>query len=84
MTAGLHILIERKGIMHKYEASNGTLFHYNPDMSGDVYVHYIIDGKENFATLNGDDIFDFIAEVVRERKIERIENMTTLEVLSDA
>lgn len=64
--------------MHTYE-SNGYLFHYNSDMSGDV----IIVNKDNEEELevNGEAMLNFVANHIKNEKISRLENITTKEIL---
>lgn len=74
--------------MHSFTGDNGTIFHHNTDMSGDVFIIrkvYDADGQavgeSERIDVPGDDLMDFIASVVRRRMVCRIEDMTTEEIL---
>ncbi|MFW6030482.1 MAG: hypothetical protein ACOCRO_09550 [Halanaerobiales bacterium] len=62
--------------MHTYEGKSAT-FHYNSELYGSVSII-----KENQEVkVSGKDLLDFVAEYVRSKKIEQLEQMTSKELL---
>lgn len=57
--------------MHAFQHITGVTFNYNSDMSGDVIV--MKDGKI-IAEISGVAILAFVANIVRNEKISRIES----------
>lgn len=66
--------------MHSFQAVSGTTFHYNGDFSGDVTITHEHDAH-NGLTIPIGDLADFIAELIRARRISAIENLTTHDLL---
>ena len=60
--------------MHTFQGSQGTVFHYNSDMSGDVIVIDRNDTKKKFE-IPAFDILEFAAEFVRNQHIAKFEQM---------
>jgi hypothetical protein len=73
--------------VHSFTGKQGTIFHHNSDMSGDVFIIrkvYDADGREGESErldIPGDDLMDFVASVIQHRMVCRIEDMTTEEIL---
>lgn len=63
--------------MHTTKTPDGTIFHHNGDLSGDVII---IRGKKELAVPSSD-ILDFVAQYVSGEMIAEIEQMTTEEIL---
>lgn len=61
---------------HTFTGDEGTIFHYNSDLSGDVTVY--VPWREGNVTakmqLPAKDILQFVAEQLRDRQIERTES----------
>ena len=71
--------------MHTFKARQGTVFNYNGDMSGGIYIKY--KDAESMTLIPASDLLEFVAEHIRSKRIEKIESMTTkeiLEICSDA
>lgn len=66
--------------MHTYEI-DGILFHYNSDMSGNVLI--VNKNSKEELEVNGEAILSFIANYIRDRKVSRLDNMTTKEILEE-
>lgn len=66
--------------MHTYEI-DGVLFHYNSDMSGNVLI--VNKNSKEELEVNGEAILSFIANYIRDRKVSRLDNMTTKEILEE-
>lgn len=64
--------------MHTFKTDK-TVIHYNSDMSGNV----VLTNKEtgNEIEIPCSDLLDFVAAYIKERKISRLENMETIEIL---
>ena len=63
--------------MHHFEASEGTMFNYNSDLSGKVEIK-----KNGFEIeLPGQDILEFVSTFVRNERISKIEELSTYEIL---
>lgn len=77
--------------MHSFQGRYGlTKINYNSDLS-QVLVHVKRDKLEDSVTetyvwveLDGELILDFVAEYIKRRKIEEIEQMNTKEILGFA
>lgn len=69
--------------MHTVHFGEYTTFHYNGDYSGDVIIkrHGISDSGE--MRLPIDALEFFIAEAIRARKIEKLEQATTKQILEE-
>ena len=67
---------------HTYEASNGTTFNYNADLSGRVQI--VTSGGDPLRHyIDGADLLEFILEAyVRPFRITQVEQMTTAELLA--
>ena len=61
------------------EHHNGVYYHYNSDMSGDVNI-VKPDGSEFF--VNGDSLMYFLAQVLRQQRISRLEQMSNDDLLA--
>lgn len=68
---------------HSFEAhSGGTVFVYNSDLSGRVTIWTPEMGDDKpVIEVNGNDLLEFVAEVVRREKISQLEIMTDKQVL---
>ena len=64
--------------MHTFNGNNCRI-HYNSDMSGEVYISDKISDKE--ITVDTQDILDFVANYVRNKKIAMLEKMETETIL---
>ncbi len=61
--------------MHSYEATNGTVFHYNADFSGDITI-YASGNRTDSYEISGEDILEFVAyQYVASERITMIEQM---------
>lgn len=58
-----------------------TVFHYFPDYSGVVYIGRYKDKQPKEIAVPFEDLKDFIAEALRFMLLEKIEKMTTDEIL---
>jgi hypothetical protein len=73
--------------VHSFHGDQGTIIHYNSDMSGDVQVIRRVhdadgnEGEPERVEVPGQDLLDFAASIVQHRMISRIEGMTTEEIL---
>ncbi len=72
--------------MHSFQGSLGTSFAYNSDLSGDVLITGVETTairrvKQSVLTIPGYDLLEFVAEFIREQKIEKIEQMTVNELI---
>ena len=66
--------------MMNFVGENGTIINYNSDLSGQVRIVSAYDtGKE--LEVSGEDLLEFVAEYVRNKKIASIEQMDTEELL---
>ena len=70
--------------MHTFNAKNGTTFHYNPDMSGEVHLRHSPDLEkgqfEEEFIVDGSDLKDFLIHVVLLPQVERhIDDVDNLE-----
>lgn len=80
--------------MHTLNCNNGTTFHYNSDLSGEV----IITRKKNCSnstaikmlreitfdddiSISGDDILEFVASYIQLQRISVLEKMTPAQIL---
>lgn len=64
--------------MHTFAADDGTVFHYNPDGSGDVRIQ--LESKVEF-TVPADDLLAFVAHLAQREKLAALEQMSPREVL---
>ena len=61
--------------MHTYKSSNGFIFHFNSDFSGDVVIRNQKLDSEN-VLIPGKDLLEFIAyNYILPKKIEKLEDM---------
>lgn len=80
--------------MHTYTCKNGTTFHYNSDLSGEVKITRragcpVTCTKRKLPEItfdhdleiNGDDILEFVAAHVQRERISRLEELSTSEIL---
>ena len=58
---------------------NSAIFHYYSNLSGKVTIIPI--GTEIEIEIDGQDVLDLVAEIVRSKKIGDIEDMETNEIL---
>jgi hypothetical protein len=58
--------------MHSTKINN-TQFHYNSDMSGEVII--MVNDQE--FRVEGDDLIEFVLDRLRDKKIGKLEEMTT-------
>jgi len=73
--------------MHTYKSTNGTVFIYNSDLSGEV--HILIDGEKyepyddtcGHALVNGDDMVEFVAHYLRTEAIANLESMAPADLV---
>lgn len=66
--------------MDRFKAEQGTVFKYNSDLSGQVYI---FDPSQE-VVIPVSDLLEFVAQCyVAHRKIERIEQMSTEQLLAD-
>lgn len=65
--------------MHSYQSENGTWFNFNSDLSGEVLIHA---EKLCEVRINGDDLMEFAAEVIRSRRISQLEEMPWQDLLT--
>jgi hypothetical protein len=63
--------------MHTAELKSAR-FHYNSDLSGKVIIT-TVDGDS--IEVDGNDILSFVAEFIRMERIDKIEQLTTDELL---
>jgi hypothetical protein len=70
--------------MHTFRY-NGWVIHYNPDMSGDAEILHPTDFKDRAGrcgvTLPADLLLAFTADVIRERRIAALEQLTVTELI---
>lgn len=64
--------------MHTFNG-NSCRIHYNSDMSGEICISDKVSDKE--ITVNAQDILDFVANYVRNKRIARLERMETETIL---
>lgn len=64
--------------MRTFNGSNCHI-HYNSDLSGEVII---ISENEDTVAIHGEDMLDFIAEFIRQKKLSKIEEMSNDELLS--
>ena len=57
--------------MHTLELPN-TIFHYNSDLSGDVYI--VVKSSATTLNVSGADLIVFVAEYVRNHKVAELED----------
>lgn len=80
--------------MHTFQAKNGTLFHFNSDLSGEVIVTrpkpmsnstcvrlLPVITFEDKVEINGDDILSFVADYIRRQRISDLEQADDAVVL---
>ena len=60
--------------MHTFQGQQGTVFNYNSDMSGDVIIISGNDVSKKF-NIPAFDILEFVAEIIRRRRISKLEDM---------
>jgi hypothetical protein len=60
--------------MHSLRTKNGTLFHFNSDLSGEVIVRNSPAGDE--LHVNGEDLVEFVVDFVRRKRIAALEEMS--------
>lgn len=66
--------------MHTFKGSEGTIFNYNSDFSGEVIIN---DVNGNDVKVKGSDILEFVALCyVQGKKIERLEQADYEELLT--
>lgn len=66
--------------MHAFRSAEGTMFNYNTDFSGNVTIWRA--NKE--IDIPAGDLLEFIAQTyVAARRVERIESMSTEQLLAD-
>lgn len=59
--------------MHMFKAKNGTVFHYNPDLSGSTVLSGGTNVMANWEThVNGEDLREFILHVTNMRENDKI------------
>lgn len=63
--------------MHSFNGKSCTI-HYNGDFSGEVIVCNKNDNTE--VHVDTQDLIDFVAEYVRSKKVDRLENMNSDEI----
>lgn len=68
-----------KQVMHSFVGENGTWFNYNSDLSGEVLIHA---EKLGQVSINGDDLMEFAAEMVRRRRLSQLEDMPWQDLLT--
>ena len=64
--------------MHSAKSLNGTTFHYNSDLSGDVIIRTKA-GAE--IEVDGEDLKQFIAQRLVAEKISKLESMDPVDAL---
>jgi len=65
--------------MHTFKGSQGTVFNYNSDMSGDIIIsRYSLEGYLNIPSF---DILEFVAEFMRNQQISKLKGMDVHELL---
>ena len=67
--------------MHSHKSENGTVFNYNPDMSGSVTI-IVETGWEKQFEIPAWDILEFVSEVIRNPRISEIEEMAGNQLLN--
>jgi len=72
--------------MHTFKGSQGTVFNYNSDGTGEVLItgEVILGGnkiKKQFKT-HALDLLEFVAEIIRHEKISKIEKADPFELLN--
>lgn len=64
--------------MHTF-TGNKILIHYNSDMSGDCFI---LDKKtKQKMEIPCEDILDFVADFIRNQRIDKLEQMETKDIL---
>ncbi|GAF91898.1 unnamed protein product [marine sediment metagenome] len=66
--------------MHTFQGTQGTVFNYNSDMSGDVVIIGGSDVSKKFE-LPVFDILEFAAKFIRNQQIAKLEQMGVHELL---
>lgn len=64
--------------MHTFNG-NSCNIHYNGDFSGEAIIYHKNNNTE--VRVDTQDLIDFVEEYVRSKRISRLENMNTNEVL---
>ena len=74
--------------MHTFRGSKGTVFIHNEDFSGNVRLRVNITGADigevpgtDIGEVPGTDLLEFVAYIVRIRRITQLEQMTDAEIL---
>ena len=63
--------------MHSFTAQNGTVFNFNSDLSGNVIVSM---DNQYRVEVPGDDLLEFVAEVVKDRRISDLDDSLPHEI----
>ena len=67
--------------MHTHKSANGTVFNYNPDMSGSVTI-IVETGWEKQFEVPVWDILEFVSEIIKKQRILQIKEMDVNQLLN--